>query len=103
GEPPPPAELAAAFQEAVVDALAAKVVAAAREHEVAEVILSGGVAANQRLRQALAQRSHLPVRVPPPSLCTDNAAMIAACAYYRWRQGGPAPLNLDVQPGLRIG
>ena len=103
GETPPLPELAAAFQEAVVDALVAKTVRAAEEHEVTEILLAGGVAANTLLRQSLTRRSPLPVRVPPPPLCTDNGAMIAACAYYRLQQGDTAPLDVDVQPGLRIG
>lgn len=104
GEPPPREELAAAFQEAVVDAVVTKAVKAAEENEVAEVLLSGGVAANLLLREALASRCPLPVRVPPISLCTDNGAMIAACAYYRVMEAGEfAPLQLDVAPGLRIG
>ncbi len=103
GEPPPPAELAAAFQEAVVDALASKAVAAARDQGAVELILSGGVAANSALRTALAERSPVPLRVPAPALCTDNAAMIAACGWYRWRAGDVSGLDVDVQPGLRIG
>jgi len=103
GDVPPAPELAAAFQEAVVDALATKAVAAARDQGAVEVILSGGVAANSALRTAVAERSPVPLRVPPPALCTDNAAMIAACGWYRWRAGDVAPLEVDVQPGLRIG
>ncbi len=103
GEAPPAPELAAAFQEAVVDALASKAVAAARDQGAVELILSGGVAANSALRTALAERSPVPLRVPEPALCTDNAAMIAACGWYRWRAGNVAGLDVDVQPGLRIG
>jgi N6-L-threonylcarbamoyladenine synthase len=104
GEPPSVPEVAAAFQEAVVDALVSRVVRAARETAAVEVLLSGGVAANGLLRRVLRERSPLPVRVPPPSLCTDNAAMIAACACYRLRLfGDVAPLDVDVQPGLRLG
>jgi N6-L-threonylcarbamoyladenine synthase len=103
GDTPPIHETAAAFQEAVVDALAAKTVRAAEENGVTEILLAGGVAANSLLRQVLAQRSSRPLRVPPPSLCTDNAAMVASCAYYRLRQGQRDGLDLDVQPGLRIG
>jgi len=104
GPPPPPAEVAAAFQEAVVDALVDKVVKAARGHPVAQVILSGGVAANSRLREELARRAPVPVWAPPPSLCTDNGAMVAACAYYRLTElGETAPLDVDVQPALRLG
>ncbi len=103
GDVPPVAETAAAFQEAVVDALVTKTVRAAQENQAAEILLAGGVAANSRLRQSLAQRSPLPLRVPPLSLCTDNAAMVASCAYYRLRAGHQDGLDLDVQPGLRIG
>jgi len=103
GDTPPVPETAAAFQEAVVDALAVKTVRAAQENQATEILLAGGVAANSLLRQVLAQRSSLPLRVPPPSLCTDNAAMVASCAYYRLRQGQRDDLDLDVQPGLRLG
>jgi len=103
GDVPPAAETAAAFQEAVADALAAKIVRAARDGGAAEILLSGGVAANSFLRETVATRSPLPLRLPPPSLCTDNGAMIAACAYYRFHAGQRDSLDLDIQPGLRIG
>jgi len=104
-EGPVPAlpELAAAFQDAVVDALVTKTLAAARDHAAAEVILVGGVAANSALRQTLTKRSPLPVRIPRPALCTDNGAMIAACGWWCLQAGQAAPLDADVQPGLRIG
>lgn len=103
GPVPAPPELAAAFQEAVVDALVTKTLAAARDHAAAEVVLVGGVAANSALRRALTERSPLPVRIPRPALCTDNGAMIAACGWWRLQSGEAAPLDVDVQPGLRIG
>ena len=103
GPVPAPPELAAAFQEAVVDALVTKTLAAARDHAAAEVILVGGVAANSALRADLAERSPLPVRIPRPALCTDNGAMIAACGWWRLQAGETASLDVDVQPGLRIG
>ena len=103
GEAPPTAELAAAFQDAVVDALVVKTLRAAEEFSVREILLSGGVAANLLLRQTLAERSTLPVRVPPVHLCTDNAAMIGSCAFYRMQQGCDTSLGYDIQPGLRIG
>ena len=103
GPVPPPPELAAAFQEAVVDALVTKTLAAARDNAAVEVILVGGVAANSTLRRTLTERSPLPVRIPPPDLCTDNGAMIAACGWWRIQAGEAAPLDVDVQPGLRIG
>jgi N6-L-threonylcarbamoyladenine synthase len=100
GPPPAAAELAAAFQESVVDSLATRALAAAADHGAAEIILCGGVAANSQLRRVLAERSPVPVVVPPPALCTDNGAMIAACAYF---QQAPAGLSLDIDPGLKIG
>jgi N6-L-threonylcarbamoyladenine synthase len=103
GEPPETAELAAAFQESVVDSLVTKAVQAARDHEARQIILAGGVAANSLLRASLAERSPIPVLVPPPALCTDNGAMIAACGYQRLQSGQAATLELDVEPGLRIG
>ncbi|MDO8615201.1 MAG: tRNA (adenosine(37)-N6)-threonylcarbamoyltransferase complex transferase subunit TsaD [Dehalococcoidia bacterium] len=103
GEPPPAAAIAAAFQESVVDSLVTRAVQAARDHGAREIILAGGVAANSLLRAVLAERSPLPVIVPPPDLCTDNGAMIAACGYYRLQAGAVAALDLDVQPGLHIG
>jgi N6-L-threonylcarbamoyladenine synthase len=86
-----------------VDALVTKTLAAARDHAAAEVILVGGVAANSALRRALTERSPLPVRIPHPALCTDNGAMIAACGWWHLEAGEAASLDVDVQPGLRIG
>jgi N6-L-threonylcarbamoyladenine synthase len=96
------AQLAFAFQESVVDVLVTKAVDAARAHGASAILLAGGVAANARLREELARRSHVPVRVPPMSLCTDNAAMIAAAAHYRFADGRQSGWELDVQPNLRL-
>jgi N6-L-threonylcarbamoyladenine synthase len=103
GEPPDSAELAAAFQESVVDSLVTKAIQAAEEHGVHEIILSGGVAANSLLRRVLPERSPVPVTVPPSALCTDNGAMIAAAGWQRLQAGTTAVLDLDIAPGLRIG
>jgi N6-L-threonylcarbamoyladenine synthase len=103
GEPPAAAELAAAFQEAVVDSLVSKAVRAARDYRPRQIVLCGGVAANATLRAALSERAQVPVLVPPPALCTDNGAMVAACGWQRLQAGDIAPLDVDVQPGLRIG
>ena len=103
GGSPQAAELAAAFQESVVDSLATKALEAAANSGAREIILSGGVAANSELRRVLAERSPVPVVVPPPALCTDNGAMIAACAHYRLAAGDVAPLDLDIDPALQIG
>ena len=98
----PTAELAAAFQDAVVDVLVTKTVEAAKRTGAREVLLGGGVAANLALRASLEARAPVPVRVPPVSLCTDNGAMIAACAYFRWQTGERAAWDLDVFPSLRL-
>ncbi len=99
---PRAADLAASFQEAVVDALVTKTVAAAEEHGVKQVALAGGVAANLPLRQRMAQALSVPLLCPPISLCTDNAAMIAACGCFRYRAGHIATLDLDVVPSLSL-
>jgi N6-L-threonylcarbamoyladenine synthase len=103
GAAPDSAQLAAAFQESVVDSLVTKAVQAAEEHGANEIVLSGGVAANSLLRTTLPHRSPVPVIIPPPALCTDNGAMIAAAGWRRLKTGQAAPLDLDVAPGLRIG
>jgi N6-L-threonylcarbamoyladenine synthase len=99
---PDRADAAASFQDAVVEVLVAKTVAAALEHEVGQILLAGGVAANARLRRRLVEESPLPVRIPPLTLCTDNAAMIAACGYFRFTAGKSDGLDLDVVPGLAL-
>jgi N6-L-threonylcarbamoyladenine synthase len=96
------ADAAASFQEAVIDVLVTKTVTVAGEYGVNQILLAGGVAANQTLCHRLINSSPVPVLVPPPILCTDNAAMIAACAYYRFQNGETAGLGLDVIPGLKM-
>jgi N6-L-threonylcarbamoyladenine synthase len=96
------AQLAYAFQESVVDVLVTKAVDAARAFEATEILLAGGVAANARLREELARRSPVPLRCPPISLCTDNAAMIAAAAFYRFDVGRQSGWDLDVEPNLPL-
>jgi N6-L-threonylcarbamoyladenine synthase len=99
-------DLAASFQEAVVDVLATKTVEAAKEHGAQAIALAGGVAANLPLRarvQELAARAgEIPVLIPPVRLCTDNAAMIAAAAHFRFAAGARSALDLDVFPVLPI-
>lgn len=96
-------QLAAAFQESVVDVLVTKSVDAARAFGATEIVLAGGVAANAHLRAELKRRSPVPVRFPPIHLCTDNAAMIGAAAYYRYLAGSRQGWDLDVRPNLRLG
>jgi N6-L-threonylcarbamoyladenine synthase len=98
-------DMAAAFQEAVVDVLATKTRMAAEEHRVAHVLLAGGVAANALLRQRLALELKplgIPLSYPPIEFCTDNAAMIAAAGYFHLRLGERHGLDLDVKPGLQL-
>ena len=102
GDDLPRSEIAAAFQSAVVETLVAKAVRAAREERVTGIVVSGGVAANRLLRETLAKRAPVPVRLPPPALCTDNAAMVAACGYFRFRRGERAGLGQDVLSGLGV-
>ncbi len=97
--------IAAAFQEAVVDVLATKTVAAAKAEQVAAVALAGGVAANRPLRERLRRdlaRINVPLRFPSLALCTDNAAMIAGAAYFHIARGERSPLSLDVAPALAL-
>ena len=96
------ADAAASFQQAVVDVLVKKTVSAARQHCVKQILLSGGVAANRKLRQKLAEDSPIPVLIPKPILCTDNAAMVAACGYFRLARGETGGLDMDVIPGLKL-
>ncbi len=97
-----PQDAAASFQEAVADVLVKKTVAAAREYSAKQVLLAGGVAANGYLRQSLTKASPIPVIIPPPILCTDNAAMIAACGYFQFQTGKSDNLDMDVIPNLRL-
>jgi len=102
GEVSSVADAAASFQAAVVDVLVAKTVAVAKERRAKQILLAGGVASNKLLRNWLVKKSPLPVLVPQPILCTDNAAMIAACGYYRLQAGKLNGLDLDVVPSLKL-
>jgi N6-L-threonylcarbamoyladenine synthase len=97
------ANLAASFQMAVVDILVEKTCEAAQHFDAAEILIAGGVSANAILRREMIARADRLVRVPPFSLCTDNAAMIGAVAHHRFLAGQFAGLDLDVIPSLRLG
>ncbi len=97
--------VAAAFQDAVVDVLATKTARAAEEYSVRQVLLAGGVAANLALRARLAEMLTplgVDLRSPPVQFCTDNAAMIAAAAYFHLALGERSGLDLDVRPNLQL-
>jgi N6-L-threonylcarbamoyladenine synthase len=96
------ADAAASFQQAVVDVLVSKTIAAAKQHRVRQILLSGGVAANRKLRQRLVEDSSTPVLIPEPVLCTDNAAMVAACGYFHFQAGKIDGLDMDVVPSLKL-
>jgi N6-L-threonylcarbamoyladenine synthase len=73
------------------------------EYGASRLALGGGVAANRALLRRVQELAQLPVLCPPPRLCTDNAAMIAAAGYFRFRAGVRADLALDVEPSMPIG
>jgi N6-L-threonylcarbamoyladenine synthase len=89
-------DVAASFQEALVDILVEKTARAAKENNVTEVLIAGGVSANQALRLKMRKETELPVRYPPLNLCTDNAAMVAAAAFHRYNAGLRSTLDMDV-------
>jgi len=100
------ADVAASFQQAVVDVLVAKTIRAVERTGVRTVALGGGVAANTLLRQRMEEESttrgwHLVL--PSRAMCTDNAAMIASAAWYRLRDGATSPLDMEAQPNLKLG
>lgn len=92
-------DFAASFQEAVVDVLVEKSIAAAKQCGLGAIAAVGGVAANGRLRERLAQGAaagNLRLYLPPVRFCTDNAVMIAAAAYRSWQRPGPRPEMLEL-------
>ena len=94
----PVADLAASFQAAVVDILLSKSLAAAQKYNVTEILIAGGVSANQALRDAFTEQTLFPVQIPQFVFCTDNAAMIAAAGYYRLSAGQTSSMDMNAQP-----
>ncbi len=100
------ADVAASFQNAVVDVLVTKTIAAAKEHGMKQVAIAGGVAANSALRLAMTEacrENDLDFSHPAFIYCTDNAAMIGTAAYYEYIKGVRSGLDLNAVPNLRIG
>ena len=106
GEPVPVADVAASFQEAVVDVLTRKALLACTENGVEHLVLGGGVAANSRLRALAAERCEaagVTLRVPRPALCTDNGAMVAALGAEMVRRGrSPGRFDLPADSSMPV-
>ena len=99
-------DLVASFQNAVVDALVSRTVAAAKEYGYDKVAIAGGVASNSALRAEMkkaCRKAHLSFYHPSPIFCTDNAAMIGVAAYYEYQQGARAGWDLNAVPNLKLG
>jgi N6-L-threonylcarbamoyladenine synthase len=100
------ADVAAAFQEAVVDVLVDKTFSVARIKGSGRIAVAGGVAANSRLRERFEEEGEkhgIAVYFPPPVLCTDNAAMIASAAYFEYLKSGESDMYLNASPSLKLG
>jgi len=105
GEELAPGPVARGFQESVIDVLTEKSMRAVRAYGGKQLLLAGGVAANRGLRERLAAacaEAGVPLVVPPVSLCTDNAAMIAAAAYLKWRRRQFSPLDIKAEPLMKL-
>lgn len=98
----PTADLAASFQQAVVDVLVEKTLAAGDAVQARQIVVAGGVSANAALRETIKSSARCPVHIPPLALCTDNAAMVAAAGYFRHTFGYKDDLDMDVIPNWRI-
>jgi N6-L-threonylcarbamoyladenine synthase len=99
------ADVAASFQEAVVDVQVEKTLRAAADHGFGTIVLGGGVAANSRLRERLSAEAHardLHLHIPDVKLCVDNGAMIAAAGFLRLRKGQFTALDVSADPSLAL-
>ena len=100
------ADVAASFQQAVIDVLVDRTMQAAKEYKIDKIALAGGVASNSALRSKMetaCQKTGKQLFFPSPVLCTDNAAMIGAAAYYEYKKGVRHGLDLNAVPNLKIG
>ena len=98
----PKADLAASFQQAVIDVLVRKTFLAAEEYNTKDILIAGGVSANSLLREQFKSQRKYRVHIPPLSLCTDNAAMIAAAGCFRFCAGQRDELDMDAAPTWSI-
>ena len=106
GEPVCEADVAASFQQAVVDVLVDNAIRGARDYHMDRLAIAGGVASNQPLRRAMEEacrKENITFYHPSPVLCTDNAAMIGAAAYYEYLKGTRHGLDLNAVPNLKLG
>ncbi|MGL4737266.1 MAG: tRNA (adenosine(37)-N6)-threonylcarbamoyltransferase complex transferase subunit TsaD [Cellulosilyticaceae bacterium] len=102
----PMADVAASFQKSVVDVLVSKTISLAKEKKIKKITLAGGVAANQGLRkemEAVCKKYDMKLYYPKLNLCTDNAAMIGAAAFYEYRAGYRGDMKLNAVPNLPLG
>ena len=100
------ADVAASFQQAVVDVLVDTAIRGARDYHMTKLAIAGGVASNQSLRKAMAEaceREKIEFYYPSPVFCTDNAAMIGTAAYYEFLKGTRHGLDLNAVPNLKLG
>lgn len=104
-KPLPVEDIAASFQLQVAKIIEQRLREATSLKKVNQVIIGGGVASNTFIKDYLANKfiGKLEIFIPPPALCTDNAAMVAALAYNKLKQGKISPLSLEAKPNLRIG
>ena len=106
GEPIVPEDIAASFQQAVVEVLVEKTIHAAKERDVKQIAMAGGVASNSALRETMrkaCEKEGFYLSIPSPILCTDNAAMIGCAAYYEYMAGVRDGFDLNANPGLKLG
>lgn len=96
-------DVCASLQESIADVLVRKTMNAAKEFGIKTLLIAGGVACNSRIRERFGEecrRRSMRLFVPPPVLCTDNAAMVACCAHYEYMGGKRSDLSLDAVPTL---